>query len=413
MISVQEATAIIAKYMVTCPIESISLEQSIGRILAEELRADRPFPPFDRVTMDGIALRYADFATGQRDFLINGVQPAGVPQTDLKNRGEVMEVMTGAVLPAGADTVIRYEDLQLTNGYAKVMIEPIQQHQNIHPVASDKQMGDLLVPSGVKLYPSEIGTAATIGKSVLKVKKMPVAAVISTGDELVEIDTTPLPHQIRRSNVYVVQSILKQMGVPSKRFHLIDNQAVIKKELKKILKKYSIIILSGAVSEGKFDYLPAALQDLGVVKRFHKVAQRPGKPFWFGTYGFEADDNGVNIQQHQTNQPRSVVFALPGNPVSTTVCAYKYVLPYLRACAGVVAPPQYARLATDFSFAPKLNYFLPVYVYGTPEGFLEAIPHAGQGSGDLSNLNRTNGWLELPAERNLFKKGEVFPLITY
>ncbi|MEY4936088.1 MAG: hypothetical protein RIS64_2447 [Bacteroidota bacterium] len=408
MISVQEATTIIAKYIVPYPIESVSLEQSIGRILAEELRADRPFPPFDRVTMDGIALRYADFESGQRNFLINGVQAAGIPQTQLQNTGEVMEVMTGAVLPAGADTVIRYEDLQLANGYAKVMIEQIQQYQNIHPAASDKRMGDLLIPSGVKLYPSEIGTAATIGKSVLKVKKMPVAAVISTGDELVEMDTTPLPHQIRRSNVYVVESILKQIGVPSKRFHLIDNQAVIKKELKKILKKYSIIILSGAVSEGKFDYLPAALQDLGVVKRFHKVAQRPGKPFWFGTYGFESD----NVNQQNPINP-SVVFALPGNPVSTTVCAYKYVLPYLRACAGLAAQPQYARLATDFSFAPKLNYFLPVYVYNNPAGFLEAIPHVGQGSGDLSNLNRTNGWLELPAERNLFKKGEVFPLLTY
>jgi molybdopterin molybdotransferase len=411
MISVQEATSIIAQYIVPCPIESVSLEQSIGRILAEELRADRPFPPFDRVTMDGIALRYADFEAGQRDFLMNGVQAAGVPQTKLQNSGEVMEVMTGAVLPAGADTVIRYEDLQLANGHAKVMIEQIQQHQNIHPVASDKRMGDLLVPSGVKLYPSEIGTAATIGKSVLKVKKMPVAAVISTGDELVEVATTPLPHQIRRSNVYVVQSILKQVGVSSKRFHLIDNQEVIKKELKKILKKYSIIILSGAVSEGKFDYLPAALQDLGVVKRFHKVAQRPGKPFWFGTHGFESD------KEHPQNPTNSmhpcVVFALPGNPVSTTVCAYKYVLTYLRACAGLVTPPQYARLATDFSFAPKLNYFLPVYAYSNSEGFLEANPHVGQGSGDLSNLNRTNGWLELPAERNLFKKGEVFPLLSY
>jgi molybdopterin molybdotransferase len=378
-------------------------------VLAEELRADRPFPPFDRVTMDGIALRYADFEAGQRNFLIQGVQAAGVPQIPLQNQGEVMEVMTGSVLPAGADTVIRYEDLQLANGYAKVMLEQIQQFQNIHPAASDKRRGDLLVPLGVKLYPSEIGTAATIGKSVLKVKKMPIAAVISTGDELVEIDTTPLPHQIRRSNVYVVQSILKQVGVKSKRFHLVDNPEIIKKELKKILKKYSIIILSGAVSEGKFDYLPAALDDLGVLKRFHKVAQRPGKPFWFGTYGFESDN-----PQNPTNPINpSVVFALPGNPVSTTVCTYKYVLPYLRACAGVVTPTQYARLATDFTFVPKLNYFLPVYVYSHVEGFLEAIPHAGQGSGDLSNLNRTNGWLELPAERHFFKKGEVFPLITY
>ncbi|MEN9611375.1 MAG: hypothetical protein RLZZ628_2189, partial [Bacteroidota bacterium] len=212
MISVQEATDIIAKYSIPCAIESVSLEQSIGRILAEELRADRPFPPFDRVTMDGIALRYADFAAGQRDFLINGVQAAGYSQTQLQNAGEAMEVMTGAVVPVGADTVIRYEDLQLANGRVKVMVEQIQQYQNIHPVASDKKMGDLLIPSGVKLYPSEIGTAATIGKSVLKVKKMPVAAVISTGDELVELDTIPLPHQIRRSNVYVVQSILKQVG---------------------------------------------------------------------------------------------------------------------------------------------------------------------------------------------------------
>ena len=402
MISVVEATAIIAQYKVSCPSESVSLAQSLGRILAEDLRADRPFPPFDRVTMDGIALSYADFATGQRHFPIQGIQAAGMPETVFEKTKGAIEVMTGAVLPKGADTVIRYEDLTMHKGMAQVMIETIQSGQNVHLMASNKKIGDLLIPAGVKLYPAEIGTAATIGKSVLKVKKMPTVAVISTGDELVEVGETPLPHQIRRSNVYVVEALLKQIGVPSKPFHLIDNQEVIKKTLKKILKKYPIVILSGAVSEGKFDFLPAALQDLGVVKRFHKVAQRPGKPFWFGTFGF--DENADNP---------SVVFALPGNPVSTTVCAYKYVLPYVQACMGWVTPPQYARLASDFSFAPKLNYFLPVYVYTHSDGFLEAMPHVGEGSGDLSNLNRTNGWLELPADQNVFKKGSVFPLITY
>jgi molybdopterin molybdotransferase len=406
MISVQEATAIIAQYIVPCPTESVSLEQSLGRILAEDLCADRPFPPFDRVTMDGIALRYADFAAGQRHFPIMGIQAAGMPETLFEKAGGAMEVMTGAVLPKGADTVIRYEDLKISNDIAQVMIGNIVSCQNVHPMASDKKTGDLLLPSGVKLHPAEIGTAATIGKSVLKVKKMPMVAVISTGDELVEVGETPLAHQIRRSNVYVVQAILKQIGVSSKRFHLIDNQEVIKKELKKILKKYPIVILSGAVSEGKFDFLPAALQDLGVIKRFHKVAQRPGKPFWFGTLGF--DDT---VEKQIDNQ--CVVFALPGNPVSTTVCAYKYVLPYLQACTGLTPKPSSARLASDFSFTSKLNYFLPVYVYSHSDGFLEAIPQVGQGSGDLSNLNRANGWLELPADQNLFKKGSVFPLITY
>jgi molybdopterin molybdotransferase len=157
---------------------------------------------------------------------------------------------------------------------------------------------------------------------------------------------------------------------------------------------------------------------LGVVKRFHKVAQRPGKPFWFGTFGFDDTienqvENQIKNQVDFQVKNQCVVFALPGNPVSTTVCAYKYVLPYLQACTGLIPKPQYARLASDFSFTPKLNYFLPVYVYSHSDGFLEAIPHVGQGSGDLSNLNRANAWLELPADQNLFKKGSVFPLITY
>ena len=156
------------------------------------------------------------------------------------------------------------------------------------------------------------------------------------------------------------------------------------------------MILSGAVSEGKFDFVPKVLHNLGVEKLFHKVAQRPGKPFWFG------------VKQSNQSHSQAMVFALPGNPVSTFLCAYRYVLPYVKSCLGLNRMPQeYAVLSQKIEFKPDLTYFLQVKLQNT-EGALWAIAIAGGGSGDLANLNNADGFLELPRGRDLFEKGEIY-----
>ena len=162
------------------------------------------------------------------------------------------------------------------------------------------------------------------------------------------------------------------------------------------MQQYDVIILSGGVSEGKFDYIPKALDECGVKKLFHKVQQRPGKPFWFGK-----NDKGV------------LVFALPGNPVSAFMCLHRYLLSWLEKSLGVRKQNLYAVLNEDFTFTPKLQYFLQVKLHVDQKGCLIATPVEGNGSGDFANLAATNAFMELPLERNNFTKGEVFKIWTF
>jgi molybdopterin molybdotransferase len=425
MLSVQEAQNIILQHKITLDVfarneatERVLLMDSLGRILAEDLVADRDFPPFDRVTMDGIAIRFEDFKRGIKNFRVTDIQAAGSPQMSWQGEGTCLEVMTGAILPEGCDTIIRYEDLKIENGIATVLIENIDFQQNIHKKGIDRKQNDVLLLSartpsskgllteerGVKITAAEIATAATIGKSVLKVVKLPKIAIISTGDELVDVHETPLLHQIRRSNVYSLAALLEtEFKISGDLFHFNDDETAITEGLSAILKEYEIVILSGAVSEGKFDFVPKALDNLGVKKLFHKVAQRPGKPFWFGVFN-----------------EKTVIFALPGNPVSTFLCACKYVLPFIKLRLGFKHEIEYAVLAETVNFKPDLTYFIPVKLQNTVQedsfgegGVLKAQPLAGHGSGDLANLNDSDGFLELPRGQEVFEMGTAYPLIRY
>ena len=398
MLTVAEAEQIILDHCLPLGTEQVPLSEARGRILREDLRADRDFPPFDRVTMDGIAIRYEHFAAGQRRFRVAGVQAAGAPQLTLASPDACLEVMTGAMLPEGADTIIRYEDITLNNGLAEIQIDGIQFRQNLHFRGIDRRAGDLIVPAGRSIAPPEIATAATVGKSMLEVARLPHVAIVSTGDELVDVADTPLPHQIRRSNVYATQAtLLEQFGIQSRMFHFVDNRDLIAQGLQRILAEFDLVVLTGAVSEGKFDYLPEVLNKLGVEKCFHKVSQRPGKPFWFG---------------HHSRRP--VVFALPGNPVSAFLCTWRYLIPFLRKSLGQeTAAPHTAVLTEKVEFKPRLTYFLPVKLDNQANGTLQAFPLPGHGSGDLANLNDADAFLELPLEQEVFLPGETFPLLQY
>jgi molybdopterin molybdotransferase len=398
MISVEEAENIILKTVKnTSNTEGVSLLNSIGRILGENIIADRDFPPFDRVTMDGIAFNFANYKAGQRRFFIENMQAAGEKQLALIDLTHCIEIMTGAVMPLNCDTVVRYEDLKIDNSFAEIQIENVDFQQNTHKKGRDRQIGDVLIPKGKLLSAAEIGTAATVGKSILKVIKLPKVAIISTGNELVEINETPEAHQIRRSNVYSIAALLNdKFKINAHLFHFNDNEIDITEGLKKILLKHDLVILSGAVSEGKFDFVPKALKLNNVNCLFHKITQRPGKPLWFG---------------QQLN--KAVVFGLPGNPVSTFMCACRYVLPWINAYL-MQKPTDYpfAMLAEDVYFKPDLTYFLQVKLDNN-NGILMAHPVAGGGSGDLANLNDADGFLELPINKSTFLKGEIFKFIGF
>ncbi|MCB0612877.1 MAG: molybdopterin molybdotransferase MoeA [Lewinellaceae bacterium] len=398
MIPIEEATKIVLNHTRSYGEEAVPLTEAIGRILRQDILADRDFPPFTRVTMDGIAIRYNSYANGQRKFPIEGMQAAGSPQRALLNLDGCLEVMTGAILPENADTVIRYEDIKVENGVARLQVNGIQKGQNAHLRAFDRKQGERIVKGGAILSPAEIGVAATVGLSSLKVAKLPSVAIISTGDELVEVEETPELHQIRTSNVYTIASTLTHWGIHPDKLHIADDMDATKAKLSACLEQYDVLILSGGVSKGKFDYIPGALNALGMKKLLHKVKQRPGKPFWFGE-----SPNG------------KVIFALPGNPVSAFMCAMRYIRPWLRKSLELEPMDySYAVLAEDFKFKPDLTYFLQVRTsFDAETGRLMALPVEGHGSGDLANLVDADAFLELPREKDKFKKGKVFPLIPY
>jgi molybdopterin molybdotransferase len=393
MVSVAEAEKIILEHLFKPAVEKVGLVNASGKILAEEIKADRDMPPFNRATMDGIAIAFESFES-QRKFSIEGMQAAGQPQQSLIDKGGCVEIMTGAPLPIGTDTVVPYELISIENKVATVSDGKVEKAQNIHTQGSDAQQNELLINNGFKLSPSEIALLASIGKSEILVYKNPKAAVISTGDELVEVDRVPLPHQIRKSNSYALTSSLHDLGREADSFHLKDNKQELTDRLKEILEKYELIILSGGVSKGKLDFVPQVLESLGVKKLFHGVSQCPGKPMWLGV------------------SPKNFVFALPGNPVSTFMCFHRYVKLWLTKSMNDSLKNQQAILAKDFSFAPQLTYFLQVKIENE-NGKLMAYPIAGGGSGDFVNLKDVDGFLELPLAQSEFKAGIAYPLIQF
>ena len=395
MLSVSEAFAITQQHKLALPTERVSLDDALGRVLREPVYADRDFPPFDRVAMDGIGIRFADFASGVQSFRVAGMQRAGQVQQTLTESGACLEVMTGAMLPVGADTVIRYEDSTTQDGVTRITTDDIRPGQHVHHRATDRRAGDELLPVGTRLGPSELAVAASVGHVSLMVTVLPRVALVSTGDELVDVADTPLLHQIRRSNTYMLRAALASLGIAATLHHIIDDEAILAERLTVLLADNDVLILSGGVSAGKADFVPDVLARLGVQKQFHKVEQRPGKPMWFGT----TSDKGL----------AGTVFALPGNPVSTVLCAHRYVLPYLRASLGLPPDrPTHAQLAAPVTFRPAVTYFLPVRLTSEPDGRLLAHPLPGSGSADFANLLDSDGFMELPADRSDFGVGEAF-----
>ena len=409
MISVQEALQTILNNTQDFGVEEVPFLESVGRVLKEEIVADRDFPPFNRVSMDGIAINNHVFEKGVRGFVVEGVQAAGAEQQIMEVDSNCMEVMTGAVLPENTDTVIRYEDVVIENGIATIQIDAINERQNVHQKGKDRSEGDLLIPKNSIVTAAEIGVIATVGKSTVKVAKAPKVMIVSTGDELVEVGETPLAHQIRRSNAFTLVSLLEKLNIKSETSHIADDKSVLKQKIANYLKDYDVLLFSGAVSKGKFDFLPEVLEELRVEKLFHRVAQRPGKPFWYGISD-ALGMSGRDGEQDKTNN--TVVFAFPGNPISTYVNCLVYFYPWFAKSAGFELKQETVILGEDVSFKPELTYFLQVRIE-IKYGHLVAFPIKGNGSGDLASLVQSDGFIQLQYETIEFKKGENFSFIRY
>ena len=299
------AGRLIGEHLVCLPIESLPVAQCAGAVLRENVYAERDQPPFDRVSMDGIALASGAATATRRRFRVQATQAAGEPPLTLRDSEHCIEIMTGAVLPTGCDCVVPVERVRVDSGTAEIDSAAIATPwKNVHRRASDQRQGALLLATGTVLHAPEIAVAASAGMARLRVSGQPSIIVISTGSELVEPGEPIAPHQIRRSNAYAVAAALREHGFQRvAEDHIADDAGELRERLNRHLRTHEVLVLSGGVSMGKLDLVPQALESLGVQRVLHGIAQRPGRPMWFGT----------------THEGRAV-FALPGNPVSTLVC---------------------------------------------------------------------------------------------
>lgn len=382
LISPSEAEALIRTHAAVLPATSLPLTELVGKILRESVVAGRDQPPFDRVTMDGIAFSFAAYERGQRAFRIGGTQAAGAPPLSLSSAEHCIEVMTGAMLPAGCDCVVPVEKVAIADGVAQLTSDATpEMRANIHARGSDSRRGEELLQPGMRLGPAEVAVLAANGRTHASVSRPPRIVVISTGDELVEPGKPLEPWQIHRSNVYAVMAALQRRGFEQLTLdHLPDDPAILRARLAEHLQKNDVLILSGGVSMGRFDYIPQVLGELHVRVVFHKVAQRPGKPLWFGV--------GAGGQ---------TVYALPGNPVSTLVCLARYVFSGLETSLGTTPRTvETIAVADRFEVKPALSLFIPVQVAFTHTQ-RHAVLKPTRGSGDFTSLVGTDGFVELPA----------------
>jgi molybdopterin molybdotransferase len=387
--SVDKAFELVLTNTLSFGYETIDFQESEGRVLAENITADRDFPPFDRVTMDGIALQGDAYLNGQRLFDIENIQYAGEVQKELINKNSCIEIMTGASLPLGTDSVIRYEDITIDDGKT-LLKDGLSMFKNIHGKGHDRTMGEVLLPIGHPLKSADLAVLSSTGNENVRVNALPKVAIVTSGDELVAVHETPKAHQIRKSNIYAISSLLKPYAANIQHFHIIDDLKESIDKLSAICQNFDVLVLSGGVSAGKKDYLPEALEAIGVKKLFHKIAQRPGKPMWFG------------------RKENLIAFALPGNPVSSFMCAIRYVLPWLKKSIGINGVEETAILAQDVIFKPTLSYFMQVKLLQV-KGVLKAYPFEGSGSGDLANLSLSDAFLELEnQDSEVYLAGETY-----
>lgn len=361
MISPAFALEIINKNIFLPKIVSLPLENCVGYLLAEDLVADRDFPPFNRAMMDGIAIQHLE----QNEWEIEQTVFAGQAQVTLQNSCNGIEIMTGAPLPVNCRAIIPIEDVQMDiidgKKWARCKSAALKDGQFIHQQGSDCLKNETIVAKNTLIRTIEIALAASIGKTQLQVYDKPSIALLSTGDELVAIDQTPLPHQIRSSNIPMLLATLKSKGINCAHFHIEDDKEQLLKEITSIVEKHDYLIISGGVSAGKKDFIPEILTQIGFTCHFHKIAQKPGKPMWFGT----------------RSSDQKTIFALPGNPISTLVCFYNYFLP------AVLKKPNVDGIVTVANIKAAnaaLDMWLPAR-WTKPFQQAEILPH--NGSGDM------------------------------
>lgn len=387
----EEADAILADFQIPLAYETADLAHALGRVVIGPVEADRPVPAFDRICMDGYAFRWKDFEEGRREFEVRGVARAGWPKASLGSAGECMEAMTGAVLPDGCDTVIPVERTErLDDHRVRFLVEDVPLGSNVHAIGRDRQAGDTVIETPARIGPVEIAALASVGITRPRVLLHPRILLVSSGDELVDPGRTPLAHQVRQSNVWAIAASLERAGFsrPEVR-HVADDEGKLRTFLQGSLGRYDAIVLSGGVSMGKWDLLPSLLEELGVEKLVHGVAQQPGMPLWMGM-----DRKG------------GLVAGLPGNPLSALTCFARHVRPILLRSAAREPEGHPVLLLGGAKANPGKTRFLPVRLERQGAALAaHLVPVTG--SGDWAGVVGTDGFVEIAPSTESVPAGSV------
>jgi molybdopterin molybdotransferase len=397
LLSVAEAQAIVLRESRPLPAESAPPgPESLGLVLAEDVASDLDMPPYDKALMDGYAVRAADLPEGRCDLRVLEEITAGQTPRHTLTPGTASRIMTGAPIPAGADAVVIVERTRIRDdGRVQVEDRPPKPQQNILPRAREMRAGEAVLAAGSLLRPQEIGLLAAVGRAAVRVVPRPRVAVLSTGDELVEAPQVPGPGQIRNSNGPMLAALAARAGAALRYLGIARDRLDSLRPLVSEGLDADVLVLSGGVSAGKLDLVPGVLQEAGVIAHFHKVAMKPGKPVLFGT----RDHDGR----------RTLVFGLPGNPVSALVCFELFVRPALRHLAGHAdAGPRWvkAALAEDFLYSTDRPTYHPARLEATATG-IRVRPVPWFGSADLRGLSRANALVLLPAGDGCYHAAQV------
>jgi molybdopterin molybdotransferase len=397
--------------------EIVDLLAARGRVLAEPVSGDRDFPPFARATRDGYAVRAADVQTVPAKLEVIAEIKAGDEVSLITiHPGQAASIMTGASLPAGADAVVMVEYTSASGKLVEIQ-RSIGGGENFVPRGAEARAGQRLVERGRRMDHALIATAAAVGKSRLPVFRKPRVAVLSTGDEIVEINAAPAAPQIRNSNSYSLAAQIEEAGGEAVRLPIAPDEP---KRLRALIEeglKCDLLLMTGGVSTGKYDLVEPVLAEMNAEFYFTGARIQPGKPIVFGSCsaGSCSADTPVRVQpanEKQESAPK-YFFGLPGNPVSTMVTFRLFAQAMIAALAGARPEPLVflkARLKSEVRTKTGLTRFLPAILSGQFENAdVELAPW--QGSGDLAALARANCYLVVPSEPERIPAGELVSVL--
>lgn len=405
MLTVAEALERVTSSARRLPPVRSELRVAVGCVLAENIACEEDQPPFDKALVDGYAVRSQDVARHARRLKVSETILAGQTSQRLLAPGEAAQIMTGAPLPPGADAVVMHEETTVDGEFVQLGPTDPRPGQNLLRKGRVLEVGTLVLRQGTRLGPTEVALLAMLGRTQVDIFPRPSLAILATGDELVEPGQVPGPGQIRNSNTLLLETLAWQEGVAAQGFPIVRDEP---RELLQAVSQgltFDVLVLTGGVSAGQRDLVPAVLEELGVQRIFHKIRLKPGKPLWFG------------VGPKRGDRPGALVFGLPGNPVSALVGFHLFVKPAVRLLSGRedwAEEAEEARLAMDHPHRGDRPTYHPARIIRPRSSAkqpieVELLPWAG--SADLVTLAQADGLAVFPAGDRDFRSGQIVPFV--